>query len=216
LKTLPAHKGAVTCLAVSADGKTLASGGTDKHVKLWRLDEEKSDLAERLTLSGHTETVRCLAFSPDGKWLASGGDDQSVWMWDPETGTRKQEPRRDHAGPVTALSIFSSPKTLTYFASGSTDRTVSIWTSKEKRTWRGLAGEPRALAFSPDGGTLAVAGSDRCITLWDADLNEPRLALTGHTQPVSSLAFAPDGRLLISGGHDGDVRLWRAAPVRKD
>jgi WD40 repeat protein len=215
LKSLRAHSGAVTCLALARDGKTLASGGTDRRVKLWRWDGEKAALDESRTMEGHTGAVRCLAFSADGDWLASGGDDKAVWLWDPSTGKKKHEPRRHHTGSVTSLAFTGGGKSPVMLATGGTDRTVWIFWVPERPdkswTWRGLAGDVRALTYSPDGRTLAVAGSDRCVTLWDVDTDVPRLTLTGHTQPVSSLAFAPDGRTLISGSLDGDVRIWRGA-----
>jgi len=56
-------------VAISPDGKTLASGSKDKTVKLWDVATGK----EVVTLKGHTDPVLSVAFGPDGKTLASGG-----------------------------------------------------------------------------------------------------------------------------------------------
>ena len=61
-------------LALSADGKTVASGSGDKTVKVWSAATGK----ELLTLSGHAEEVRSVALSADGKTLASGSADETV------------------------------------------------------------------------------------------------------------------------------------------
>ena len=79
-------------MSFSPDGKQVASGGYDKSVKLWNLEEGTCESR----LSWHQVQVRCVAFSPDDLSIASCGSaeydrienqDNSVRLWDVKTGT---------------------------------------------------------------------------------------------------------------------------------
>jgi WD40 repeat protein len=76
--TLEGHRGPVTGLAFSPDGRRLASGSEDKTIKIWDCTTGE----QLLYLIGQTGPVTGVAFSPDGKLLASGAGDGTVRIWD--------------------------------------------------------------------------------------------------------------------------------------
>jgi WD40 repeat protein/serine/threonine protein kinase len=73
----------------------------------------------------------------------------------------------------------------------------------------------RLVAFSPDGGRIAVPGDGHTILLRDAATGKEVLTLRGHEAAVTSLAFRPDGRRLASASRDGTVRVWDLATARQ-
>jgi WD40 repeat protein len=68
-----------------------------------------------------------------------------------------------------------------------------------------------ALAFAPDGKTLASGGVDRNVRLWHVATAQEMAWFGPHAGTVLAVAFAPDGRTLVSGDDTGQVRLWKAA-----
>ena len=85
-----------------------------------------------------------------------------------------------------------------------------VWNeSKAKATWIGHNDFVYAIAFSPDGKTLASGGQDGAIKLWDLSTRKVRFAL-GKTEPINSLTYFPDGTKLATATHDA-IRIWDAS-----
>ncbi len=72
-------------------------------------------------------------------------------------------------------------------------------------------GDLWSVAYSPDGATLATAGAEGVIQLWDSATLAPGARLEGHTGLVRSVAFSPDGARLVSAGFDHALRIWDPA-----
>jgi WD40 repeat protein len=200
------HTDGVASLAISPDGKTLATGGgfNDHRVALWSMRTGM----ERTTLAGHRGLIYSLAFSPDGRILASGSTNQSIKLWELQTGNERATLKTSKAGPVRALAFSRGGQILAASSGG----TIVIWnctTASEVRVWHAHDEDIWSLAFSPDGTMLASGGRDRTIKLWDSKDYKDRRTLEGHTARVSSLTFSPDGKTLASGSWDSTIRLWQ-------
>ena len=181
------------------------------------------------TLQAHSSAGFCVAFSPDGKRLASGGADGTVKIWDPAIGasgsTFRILPRAGKHAAVMALAFSLNNALLAAACDDLTIRLIDAVTGDERdRIPQDYFAN--TLAFSPDGRTLAWAGTNpknpdptagtwREITLWDVVAGKVRLRLTGHTDGISSLAFSADGTMIISGSYDGTVRLWQTDSGRE-
>ena len=210
----PCHLYAV---AISPDGKTLASGGTDKVVRLWDLATGKV----RRELTGHQQpdvyTIFTLAFSPDGTILASGDREGGIMFWEVATG---RDLRRVSAPGDTLLQIAFSPDGA-LLAAARKSGVVQLWNVPAGTLHATLGGGKPAwssVAFSPDGRTLA-AGESLEAHLWDVATGTKTASLPTHTASFRWMAFHPDGRSLATAatypGLDLTVRVWDAATLRE-
>jgi WD40 repeat protein len=85
---------------------------------------------------------------------------------------------------------------------------TEVATGKTHRLLEGHPGIIRALAFSPDGSSLASGGGDRVIRLWDPRNGSMSASLSGHQHSISALAFNPQGNLIVSSSKDETMKVW--------
>jgi WD40 repeat protein len=200
----------VESVVFSPDGRTLAVGtqGSSPDVGHYERVVHLYDLATRraTVLARRSDSYgAAVAFHPGGDLLvASGGQDGSVDLWNLETG--ETAALTGHAAGVHAVAFDPAGGVL---ATGSVDQTIRLWDVATGRTTAVL--EPRsgyvvAVAFSPDGRTLAACCGG--VRLWDVGTSAVVAVLHGHTGMVNSVAFSPGGRTLATAGADRTVRLW--------
>lgn len=215
VSTIHGHTDAILAIAFSPDGGTVASGSYDKLVKLWHVADGKLIA----TLKEHSDAVYAVAFMPDGTEVLSAAGDRTVKIWSISTGKRLFT-AGDSLDAVYSAAVHPSGR---WFAAAGADRMIRLW------SWNGDASAPTSntatlqastfahgeavlrLAYSPDGATLASAGADRVIKLWDAATLKEKESLEAQPDWVMGLALSADGKWLAAGRYDGTLGLYALA-----
>lgn len=201
------HGGLIRWVAVSPDGKRIASAGHDRAVSLWEVHSGK----ERFRLLGHRSDVTCLSFAPDGRTLASGSSDGTVRLWalDGDRAGTQLALVTARSDSVDVLAFSPDGKRL---AVGGDDGALVVLDadlkkeSFRKQIDRGV----RALAWSGDGKWIATTGDGKhAVTLWDA--SNGAIARSFGEETIGALAFAPSGTDLVTWEDGGTMRLFDAA-----
>ena len=201
----------VRSVAISPDGRLVASGFLYEGIKVWEVD---SGVPLR-SLRGHCASVNSIAFSPDSQSLVSGSRDRTIKLWDVYAGRELRTMEAKDCGEIRAVTFSPDGQWL---ASGSTDSIVRLWravTGQEVQPMEGHDGPVTSAVFSPDGLYIASGSMDRTLKLWEAGSGREVKTFEGHIAGVASLAYSPDGRMLVSGGEDKMVRVWDVETARE-
>ncbi|CAM9182271.1 unnamed protein product [Ascophyllum nodosum] len=206
-----AHSKEVLSLAVSGDGRYLASGGRDRLIKVW--DCRTNTVVE--TFRGHQDSVSSLAFRANSLALFSCSHDRCVKHWD-LNDMGYVETMYGHQSEVNAIDSWRKERVVT----GGRDRTIRLWKVLEDSH----------LVFRPVGGGgidcvrmmnedwFVTGGDDGNLALWFAMKKKPATLVsaahgqssTGVPRWITSIGCLKQSDLVISGSNDGLVRLWRA------
>jgi WD40 repeat protein len=222
---------------LAAGGSKVRGGDLNTHegqVKLW----DMRDGAVQAAIKGYRAGVLSMAFSPNGTILATGGgapDRQGTFvgevkLWDVEA---LREPSALKGGILDGGMIYS----VAYAPDGTTLGVGGGWVSVNGAQMRGAvelwdlsSGKVRAqlrdelppsdgpnqvsaLAFSPDGKTLAAGLQGGSVKLYNTATLELRSTLKGHSEGgmITAVAFSPDGTLLASAARDQTIKVWDAS-----
>jgi WD40 repeat protein len=192
-------------VAVSPDGQILATGG--EPICLRELATGKE--LQSLTADGHAS--RGLSFSVDGRLLASAAAEGDSYLFDVQTGQAIcPYGQRSAVYPVCSQAFSPDGQVLLAVQPRLGMSLLLLDRAAEKKRGRDRGHEifGRALAFSPDGAGLALAGVEGTIQLGDPVMGLSRHEFTGNAGTVRAVAFSGDGKLLASLHEDGTALVW--------
>jgi WD40 repeat protein len=199
VRHLEGHSGTVAALAVSPDGKIVASGGADGAVRLWEIASGK----ELARIEGEGGGIKALAFSPDAKTLLSAASDGTLGLWDVASG----KSLRHFRGARDALNSIAFSPDGKRVAGGAENGSVFCYDlASGKMVYRAEVSphKVRSVSYSPDGQYLLVC-TPSTVLLFEAATGKQIHALDGMGDKLLTAVFSADGRRIMTLATEGTV-----------
>ena len=199
----------VLCLALSADGKKLVSGGCDRMVNVYDLSGGYDKAKIEASIENHADWVLGVAFSPDGKHLYTSSRDKTAKVWDLTT-KESVLTFPDHQNTVYGVAAKADGKAG--YSVGE-DNQLRMWNTTGNNAGkmiRNVGAHGKAvlkLVAVPKKPLLVTCSADGTVKVWNDNLGAVR-TLTGFTDHVYAVAASPDGNLVAAGAFNGEVRVW--------
>lgn len=213
LALLDTKRGVVFAVALSLDGRLLATGNWDGDVKVW--DVQTQLCISETKREAVFDAASQLVFSPDGQCLASsGGYYDAVYIWHPRTGERIAKftlgnlPRQ---GPRPYIIPLAFSPDSEYLAVATADNTISVWdieTGERVVCFSGHVERVVAIAFSPCGRFIASGDQKGTLQQWDvrtAYLIEPPVQYSKNAVIPS---YTVDSVLRAAAVYKTTIAVW--------
>ena len=220
------------CIAVSADGTTVVTGGYDARFQVWNTATGKRVAVHTWhnstgTAAGASETRDRLAvaISPDGRQVVSAAHTSSpyerdvrpqVHVWSAESGKIIHRlDLTDYKSQWGIRCVAFSPDGKLIATGGSRlhghPDTLRIWDADTGRQMRAIRAHGNQsvddLAFSPDGRRIVTAAEERSVVVWDVETGDELVRVRGLEYHVR-VAFSPDGRRIVTSDWSKRIRFW--------
>jgi WD40 repeat protein len=211
-------------VAFSADRTTLATAHTDGAIILWDLGNGQ----ERKRLTGEPADVGFLAFADDDRTVVFRGGNGTARVWHPGTGVIRTALAKDDVSrrAMTATNVSADGRLLaTVHDGGGCDTLVQVrdlTATRDVVRFNNADGhaEVYALAFAPDGRTLALGDQAGAVKLLDVATGKPRVLREGGSSEVGSLAWTADGKALaacvVRPPRSVTVGVWNVATRKRE
>ncbi len=165
------HTGPVTLLAAPSAAKLLASGSSDKTLRIWNLTSNKPAATIDIAYP-----VLAAAFSPDGKVLGSSGADEGLNFWNPGTGKLIKSTVKTSSHSTISTLAWSPNGSL--IAVGRRGHSLQLWDIQADKAVHTLVAMAPVISatWTPSGQTVSAGCEDRTVRFWNAAKGE----LVGH------------------------------------